>query len=41
MLENAEIEVMTTVRKARFRCCMTQPMTAEWSCSKHVKKRKL
>ncbi|KAK2439257.1 Protein kinase superfamily protein [Trifolium repens] len=29
MLENAEIEVMTTVRKARFRCCMTQPMTAE------------
>jgi hypothetical protein len=28
MLENAEIEVMTTVRKARFRCCMTQPMTS-------------
>jgi serine/threonine protein kinase len=27
MLEKAEIEVMTTVRKARFRCCMTQPMT--------------
>ncbi|KEH21300.1 serine/threonine-protein kinase STY13 [Medicago truncatula] len=29
MLESAEIEVMTTVRKARFRCCITQPMTAE------------
>ncbi|KAK4283954.1 hypothetical protein QN277_000851 [Acacia crassicarpa] len=29
MLENAEIEIMTTVRKARFRCCMTQPMTSD------------
>lgn len=28
MLENAENEIMTTVRKARFRCCI-QPMTAE------------
>jgi serine/threonine protein kinase len=27
MLEKAEIEVVTTVRKAMFRCCMTQPMT--------------
>ncbi|KAE8671416.1 hypothetical protein F3Y22_tig00111954pilonHSYRG00088 [Hibiscus syriacus] len=26
MLENAETEIMTTVRKARFRCCMAQPM---------------
>ncbi|XP_059453738.1 serine/threonine-protein kinase STY13-like [Corylus avellana] len=29
MLENAETEIMTTVRKARFRCCMAQPMTAD------------
>ncbi|KAG5030075.1 hypothetical protein AAZX31_05G205600 [Glycine max] len=29
MLENAENEIMTTVRKARFRCCMTHPMTAD------------
>ncbi|XP_057979643.1 serine/threonine-protein kinase STY13-like [Malania oleifera] len=29
MLESAETEIMTTVRKARFRCCMVQPMTAE------------
>ncbi|WRX33583.1 Serine-threonine/tyrosine-protein kinase [Theobroma cacao] len=29
MLENAENEIMTTVRKARFRCCMTQPMTID------------
>lgn len=29
MLENAETEIMTNVRKARFRCCMTQPMTAD------------
>ncbi|XP_040997278.1 serine/threonine-protein kinase STY13-like [Juglans microcarpa x Juglans regia] len=29
MLENAENEIMTTVRKARFRCCMVQPMTAD------------
>lgn len=29
MLENAETEIMTTVRKARFRCCLTQPMTVD------------
>ncbi|KAL1822431.1 hypothetical protein DCAR_0310241 [Daucus carota subsp. sativus] len=29
MLEYAETEVMTTVRKARFRCCMSQPMTID------------
>ncbi|XP_010247203.1 PREDICTED: serine/threonine-protein kinase HT1 [Nelumbo nucifera] len=29
MLENAETEIMMTVRKARFRCCMVQPMTAD------------
>ncbi|KAF6143842.1 hypothetical protein GIB67_009823 [Kingdonia uniflora] len=29
MLENAETEIMTTVRKAKFRCCLTQPMTAD------------
>ncbi|KAL3565945.1 hypothetical protein D5086_031360 [Populus alba] len=29
MLENAETEILTTVRKARFRCCMTQPMTVD------------
>ncbi|XP_057516750.1 serine/threonine-protein kinase STY13-like [Amaranthus tricolor] len=29
MLEHAETEIMTTVRKARFRCCITQPMTAD------------
>ncbi|XP_044472044.1 serine/threonine-protein kinase STY13-like [Mangifera indica] len=29
MLEHAQSEIMTTVRKARFRCCMAQPMTAE------------
>ncbi|CAN1271536.1 Serine/threonine-protein kinase STY13 [Linum perenne] len=29
MLEYAETEIMTTVRKARFRCCMTQPMTVD------------
>ncbi|CAF2068625.1 unnamed protein product [Brassica napus] len=29
LLEGAETEVMTTVRKARFRCCMTQPMTID------------
>ena len=28
MLENAETEIMTTVRKARFRCCI-QPMTMD------------
>ncbi|GAB2222902.1 hypothetical protein Droror1_Dr00017033 [Drosera rotundifolia] len=27
MLEYAENEIMTTVRKARFRCCIAQPMT--------------
>lgn len=31
MLEHAEREIMTTVRKARFRCCITQPMTTDWS----------
>ncbi|XP_022149943.1 serine/threonine-protein kinase HT1-like [Momordica charantia] len=29
MLENAQTEIMTTVRKARFRCCITQPMTTD------------
>ena len=29
MLENAETVILTTVRKARFRCCMTQPMTID------------
>ena len=29
MLEGAETEIMTTIRKARFRCCMSQPMTLE------------
>ncbi|KAL9255772.1 Serine/threonine-protein kinase STY13-like protein [Drosera capensis] len=29
MLEYAEAEIMTTVRKARFRCCIAQPMTMD------------
>ncbi|KAH9301727.1 hypothetical protein KI387_013310 [Taxus chinensis] len=29
MLEEAQGEMMTTVRKARFRCCMTLPLTAD------------
>lgn len=30
MLKNAETEIMTTVRKARFRsCCTTEPMTMD------------
>ncbi|KAK6927763.1 Serine-threonine/tyrosine-protein kinase, catalytic domain [Dillenia turbinata] len=29
ILENAEMEIVTTVRKARFRCCMSQPMTTD------------
>lgn len=29
MLEEAQGEIMTTVRKARFRCCMTLPLTAD------------
>ncbi|XP_047308359.1 serine/threonine-protein kinase STY13-like [Impatiens glandulifera] len=29
MLEHAEMEILTTVRKARFRCCMSQPMTMD------------
>lgn len=29
MLETAEAEIMTTVRKARFRCCMSRPMTTD------------
>lgn len=38
MLENAETEIMTTVRKARFRCCMTQPMTADWPSHENWRK---
>ncbi|MQM12255.1 hypothetical protein Taro_045170 [Colocasia esculenta] len=29
LLENAETEITTTVRKARFRCCISQPMTTD------------
>ncbi|KAL5769102.1 hypothetical protein ACOSQ2_015885 [Xanthoceras sorbifolium] len=29
MLEHAEIEIMTSVRKARFRCCIARPMTMD------------
>ncbi|XP_010275341.1 PREDICTED: serine/threonine-protein kinase HT1-like [Nelumbo nucifera] len=29
MLENAEMEIMTTICKSRFRCCKTQPMTVD------------
>ncbi|CAA7398782.1 unnamed protein product [Spirodela intermedia] len=29
MLEQAELEILTTVRKARFRCCISQPMTMD------------
>ncbi|WZZ82749.1 hypothetical protein YC2023_103321 [Brassica napus] len=29
LLEAAETEIMTTARKARFRCCMSQPMTID------------
>ncbi|KAJ9172896.1 hypothetical protein P3X46_016089 [Hevea brasiliensis] len=29
MLENAETEILTSVRKARFRCCMSIPMTVD------------
>ncbi|KAL4571182.1 hypothetical protein LXL04_017935 [Taraxacum kok-saghyz] len=29
MLEHAQTDIMTTVRKARFRCCMSQPMTTD------------
>ncbi|KAJ3693478.1 hypothetical protein LUZ60_008958 [Juncus effusus] len=29
MLEIAELEITSTVRKARFRCCITQPMTMD------------
>lgn len=29
MLEHAETEIMMNVRKARFRCCMSQPMTTD------------
>ncbi|KAK4786421.1 hypothetical protein SAY86_003110 [Trapa natans] len=29
MLEYAEAEVLTTVRRARFRCCITRPMTMD------------
>uniref|UniRef100_A0A2C9VES3 Serine-threonine/tyrosine-protein kinase catalytic domain-containing protein n=1 Tax=Manihot esculenta TaxID=3983 RepID=A0A2C9VES3_MANES len=30
MLVSAETEIMNNVRKARFRCCMTMPMTLDW-----------
>ncbi|ERN12578.1 hypothetical protein AMTRI_Chr01g136410 [Amborella trichopoda] len=29
MLENAQNEILTNVRKARFRCCLAQPLTAD------------
>ncbi|XP_072970982.1 serine/threonine-protein kinase STY13 [Typha angustifolia] len=29
MLENAEMEIVSTVRKARFRCCISLPMTTD------------
>lgn len=29
MLEIARSEIMMTVRKARFRCCLSQPMTTD------------
>nr|DAD17884.1 TPA_asm: hypothetical protein HUJ06_019347 [Nelumbo nucifera] len=29
MLENAEMEIMTTIRKSHFRCCKTQPMIVD------------
>lgn len=29
MLENAEVEVMSHVRKGRFRCCVADPMTTD------------
>ncbi|KAL9841836.1 putative serine/threonine-protein kinase STY13 TKL-Pl-4 family [Arabidopsis thaliana] len=29
LLEAAETEIMTTARKARFRCCLSQPMTID------------
>lgn len=29
MLESAEMEIVSNVRKARFRCCMSQPMTTD------------
>ncbi|XP_060188505.1 serine/threonine-protein kinase STY13-like isoform X1 [Lycium barbarum] len=29
MLEVAETDILTTVRKARFRCCISQPMTTD------------
>ncbi|RRT56997.1 hypothetical protein BHE74_00049219 [Ensete ventricosum] len=29
MLETAEMEIVSTVRKARFRCCMSEPMTTD------------
>jgi len=29
MLEAAETEILTKVRKARFRCCISQPMTTD------------
>ncbi|WOL19013.1 serine/threonine-protein kinase HT1-like [Canna indica] len=29
MLETAETEIVSTVRRARFRCCMSEPMTTD------------
>ena len=29
MLEHVEMEVLNNVRKARFRCCISQPMTLD------------
>lgn len=29
MLEHAEVVILSTVRKARFRCCISQPMTTD------------
>lgn len=31
MLESAEMEIVSTVRKARFRCCLSEPMTRDWN----------
>lgn len=29
MLESAEMELLSNVRKARFRCCISEPMTTD------------
>jgi len=31
MLEQVEMEVLRTVRRARFRCCIAQPMALDWA----------